>query len=145
MKLSMLLPKKRKPPIHNVELPLFASTVSCGFPSPADDYLESGLNLNEHLISRPSATFFVRAKGDSMIGAGIYDGDLLIIDRSVTAHSGNIILAVVSGEFTLKRFVRTGKLASLLAENPKYPPLHITEEMEFEVWGVAIHCVHVLR
>lgn len=125
--------------------PLFATSVECGFPSPADDYIDSILDLNEHLIQRPAATFFVKAKGDSMIGAGIYEGDLLIIDRSLTARSGQIVLAIVSGEFTIKRFVRTLEQVWLYPENSKYKPIQITEEMEFQVFGVCIHNIHKLR
>lgn len=126
-------------------LPLFVSQASCGFPSPADDHIDSMLDLNEHLITKPAATFFVRAKGDSMIGAGIYEGDLLIVDRSLTAVSGNIILAVLNGEFTLKRLIKKGSELWLHPENSRYKPVLLSEEMEFSVWGVAIHCIHKLR
>lgn len=134
-----------QPSGKNARSPLFVATVSCGFPSPAEDYIDSVLDLNEHLISKPAATFFVRAKGDSMTGAGIYEGDLLIIDRSVTARSGNVVLAVMNGEFTLKRLLIASGGHSLCAENPKYRPLQISSDMEFEIWGVAIHCIHKLR
>ena len=128
----------------DVKLPLYASSVSCGFPSPADDYIDSVLDLNEHLISKPAATFFVKAKGESMIGAGIHNGDLLIIDRSINARSGHIILAVLNGDFTLKRLVKSNREIWLHPENPKEKPIKISEEMEFQIWGVAIHCIHKL-
>ncbi|HVJ63761.1 MAG TPA: translesion error-prone DNA polymerase V autoproteolytic subunit [Bdellovibrionota bacterium] len=126
-------------------IPLFLSPVSCGFPSPAQDYIESTLDLNELLISKPAATFFVRARGDSMIEAGIFDGDLLIIDRSITARHGHVVLAAVYGEFTLKRYVvqRSGAV-ELIPENPKYKPIPIGPATEFQIWGVATHCVHRL-
>lgn len=145
MLLSRFFSKEVKSSVVIDRSPFFSSTVACGFPSPADDYIDSNLDLNEHLISKPTATFFVKAKGDSMIGAGIHDGDLLIIDRSLTAKSGEIIVAIVSGEFTLKRFVRTPSAVWLYPENQKYKPVQIFEEMEFQVWGVAIHCIHKLR
>ncbi|MCX7977650.1 MAG: translesion error-prone DNA polymerase V autoproteolytic subunit [Bdellovibrionaceae bacterium] len=131
--------------LRPLRLPLFSSPASCGFPSPADEYIDTALDLNEHLIAHPAATFFVRAKGDSMIGAGIFEGDILIIDRSLTAQSGNIVLAVIDGEFTLKRFTRSQSEIWLHAENEKYPPVKITEDMDFTIWGVAIHCIHKLR
>lgn len=123
---------------------LYQTPVSCGFPSPAEDYIESPLDLNEHLVTRPASTFFVRAKGDSMIGAGIFEGDLLIIDRSVKARPGHVVLAVLNGEFTLKRWHKDKECYYLLPENPNYKPIKITEESEFSIWGVAIHCVHKL-
>lgn len=124
---------------------LYLTPVSCGFPSPAEDYIESPLDLNEHLIARPAATFFVRAKGDSMTGAGIFEGDLLIIDRSIKARPGHVILAILNGEFTLKRWHKDkNNHYWLLPENPNYKPMPLTEESDFSVWGVAIHCIHKL-
>jgi len=124
---------------------LYLSPVSCGFPSPADDYIESPLDLNEYLVTRPAATFFVRAKGDSMIDAGISEGDLLIIDRSIKARSGHVVLAILNGEFTLKRW-QIDKNGSywLFPENKNYKPIQVTDESEFSVWGVAVHCIHKL-
>jgi len=123
---------------------LYTSKVSCGFPSPADDYIENPLDLNEHLISKPAATFFVRAKGDSMINCGIYDGDLIIIDRSLDPQSGNVVLASINGEFTLKRFINNSEGAYLQPENSKYRPIDINENSDFQIFGVAIHSVHKL-
>lgn len=120
------------------------SQVSCGFPSPAEDYIETPLDLNELIIQKPSATFFVRAAGDSMIGAGIFDGDLIVIDRSVEVQSGQVVLAVINGEFLLKRFSKTREGIKLLAENPKYKPHEISEGMDFKVWGVATYAIHRL-
>ncbi len=129
--------------LQNIYLPmLFSSTVSCGFPSPAEDYIETPLDLNEYLITKPAATFFVRAKGDSMVGAGIYDGDLLIIDRSKTPIHDSVVLAVVNGEFTLKRLLKFRERVVLSPENPKYQPITITEEMDFRIWGVVAYSVH---
>ncbi len=120
-----------------VELPLYQTKISAGFPSPAEDYIESRLDLNEYLISHPSATFFVRVMGDSMIRAGIDTGDMLIVDRSLNAANFSIIVAVLNGEFTVKRLViRNGKYY-LVPENEKYTEIEIKEEMEFEIWGVV--------
>lgn len=130
--------------INNVTAPLVSSRISCGFPSPADDYIETPLDLNELLVKKPAATFFARAKGDSMINAGIYDGDILIIDRSMTAQNNQIVLAVVNGEFTLKRLLKKNGKISLLPENPKYKPIEITEAIEFSIWGVATNAIHKL-
>lgn len=153
-----------QPPLHDKETPspssflpitgapsplfqtpvLYATAVACGFPSPADDSIDSPLDLNEHLISKPAATFFVKAKGDSMKGAGIHEGDLLIIDRSIQARSGHIVLAILNGEFTLKRLHKTSAGIWLHPENENYKPLKINEDSEFAIWGVAIHCIHKL-
>jgi DNA polymerase V len=124
---------------------LYSSSVSCGFPSPADEYLDGPLDLNDLLVKKPAATFFVRAKGDSMIDEGIFEGDILIIDRSVQPRSGQVVLAVINGEFTLKRLIKNGAQIILQPENPKYNPIQVTAEMDFQVWGVAVHCIHKLN
>ena len=131
-------------PLFNthLKLPLFGSQVPAGFPSPADDHLESELDLNEYLIDHPSETFFVRAKGDSMQQAGIFDKDLLIVDRSLTAKHNDIVIAAVGGELTVKRLcVKHGK-PWLLPANPDYRPIQIKEGSELYVWGVVIHAIH---
>ena len=125
-------------------IPLYACGVSAGFPSPADDYLEGSLDLNEHLIGRPEATFFVRAKGDSMIGAGIHDGDLLVVDRSAEPKDGRVIIAVINGELTVKRLVRKQDKAWLEPENPAYQPISFNEEDDVRVWGVVTNVIHPL-
>ncbi len=114
---------------------LTGASVQAGFPSPAEGYLEGALDLNRYCVSNPPATFFVRVAGDSMIGAGIGSGDLLVVDRSLKAQHNDIVVAVVDGEFTLKRLVVRGAQCWLHPENPDYCPLEITEDMEFEVWG----------
>ena len=98
--------------LNNIEIPFYSSFVSCGFPSPADGYLECPIDLNEYIIRRPAATFFVRAKGNSMEGAGIFEGDLIVIERSIDPQHGHIVLATVNGEFTLKRLVKNGQRAN---------------------------------
>ena len=125
-------------------LPLFLARVSAGFPSPADDYLDGRLDLNEHLIKHPAATFFVRAAGDSMIGAGIHSGDILVVDRSLEPGASSVVIAVINGDLTVKRILRTGGKLFLAPENPRYRPIEICEGMEFEVWGVVTSVIHAL-
>ncbi len=123
-------------------LPFYLSRIKAGFPSPADDYLDKKLDLNEHLIKHPASTFFVKVKGDSMTGAGISSGDILIVDRSLEPKDKRIIVAVVNGDFTVKRVSKTKDKLFLLTENPKYPSIEIKDGMDFEVWGVVIHVIH---
>jgi DNA polymerase V len=124
------------------ELPLYLSRIKAGFPSPADDYVESKLDLNEYLIKHPASTFCVKVKGDSMVGAGINTGDILIVDRSLEPKDKRIIVAVVNGDFTVKRVSKRGDKLSLVSENPKYDPIEIKDGMDFEVWGVVVHVIH---
>lgn len=139
MELKIVEPKNKA---SNVVL-LMGDTVSAGFPSPADDYLDKPLDLNSFLISKPSATFMAWVRGDSMVGAGIYDKDLLIIDRSLDAHHNSIVLAHLNGEFTLKRLVKRDGKVFLKPENPNYQTTEITEEMEFKIWGVLKHSIRM--
>ncbi len=125
--------------------PLYASAVAAGFPSPADDYIETPLDLNDHLIDHPAATFFVRVTGESMIDAGIHDGDLLIVDRALDPVHGNIVIAVIFGEMTVKRLARRDGRVFLEAANRDYAPTEITHEMDLHIWGVCRHVVHALR
>ncbi len=128
--------------LPSMSLPLFSNKVSAGFPSPADDHMEMKLDLNQHLIQHPAATFFVRVSGDSMIGAGIYDGDVLVVDRSLTCKDSSIVIAVVDGELTVKRFYTRDNKVLLKAENPKYPDIIVTQEMDFRIWGVVTTVIH---
>lgn len=136
--LEILKPERLK----HFNLPMFLESVSAGFPSPADDYLESKLDLNDLLIKNPAATFFVRVTGDSMIKAGIYSGDILVVDRSLDPKEGSIVIAVINGELTVKRLGYKGKEVYLLPENKFYNPIKITDEMNFEVWGVVRSVIH---
>lgn len=129
---------------HPLPLPLYGSRVSAGFPSPADDYLEDTLDLNEHLIAHPAATFMVRVSGDSMLGAGIHPGDILVVDRSLEATDGRIVIAVLDGELTVKRLSLRGKNVRLLPENPDYAPIIVRETQDFSVWGVVTSVIHKL-
>ena len=116
--------------------------MSAGFPSPAYDYKEKKLDLNELLIKQPEATFFAKASGDSMIGAGIHDGDMLIVDRSITASDGRIVIAVLNGELTVKRFKLLGRTAQLHSENSKYTPITLHEGDSVSIWGVVTNVIH---
>jgi DNA polymerase V len=127
-----------------LRLPLAASTVAAGFPSPADDYIDVGIDLNEALIRHPSSTFFLRVSGDSMIEAGIQHGDLLVVDRSLEARPGQIVVAVLDGAFTLKRLARHRGQLRLEAANSAYPPLELHRCGDVQIWGVAIHVIHTL-
>lgn len=127
---------------NNIEV-LYFGDIQCGFPSPAADYIEKGLNLHDFIVKKPAATFFMRAKGDSMVDAGIYPNDLLVIDRSITAKSGHIIVASINGEMTLKRLSYHFANPILIAENKKYKALTITKEMDFQVFGVLTCNLHL--
>lgn len=129
---------------QRLALPLANGRVSAGFPSPADDYVDVGIDLNEQLIRHPSSTFFLRVSGDSMTGAGIHDGDLLVIDRSLNPKPGRIVVAVLDGAFTLKRLMRDRRGLLLEAANPAYPTLDLRDCAEVQIWGVAIHVIHPL-
>jgi len=130
---------------NGFKVPLYSSRVQAGFPSPADDYIEAKLDLNEHLIRHPAATFLVKATGDSMIGVGIYEGSILIVDRSLEAKDGSIVIAGVNGELTVKTLRKKGKDFFLTPENPKYKPIQITAEMDGTIWGVVTSVIHDLR
>jgi DNA polymerase V len=121
---------------------LFLVPVSAGYPSPADDYLDGSLDLNQHLIKHPTATFFVRVAGESMREAGIHSGDVLIVDRALTPSDGSVVIAVVNGELTVKRLAKRHGQLVLMPENQHYPPLPITETTAFEVWGVVTYVIH---
>ncbi|WP_044012917.1 LexA family protein [Legionella massiliensis] len=124
------------------QLPLYASTVRAGFPSPADDYIDMHIDLNEYLISHQASTFIVRASGDSMIGAGIHSGDLLIVDRGLEPAQGKIVIAAINGELTVKRLrIHDGRV-QLLPDNDRYPPLDISEDLELVIWGVVTFVIH---
>jgi DNA polymerase V len=125
-----------------IKLPLFGSKVSAGFASPADDHLEAELDLNDYLIKHPAATFFVRAKGDSMREAGIFDNDILIVDRSLTPQNIDVVIAAVAGELTVKRLVVKQGKPWLYPANPNYKPLPIREGSELYIWGVVIYTIH---
>ena len=124
------------------KIPLLTDSVSAGFPSPADDYTEENIDLNEHLISNPFSTFFLRVKGDSMINAGIKDKDLIIVDKSLIAKPGNIVIAMIDGEFTIKRLSIKNDELYLKAENHNYPDFRFKNHIDVQIWGVVIYSIH---
>ena len=126
----------------NEKLNLYSSQIPAGFPSPAEDFLEKRLDLNDFLIKNKAATFLIRVQGDSMINAGIHSGDILIIDRSLEASEGKIVLGVLNGEFTVKRVLKKDGKLFLMPENDAYQPIEVTEEMDFNIWGVVTHSIH---
>lgn len=127
-----------------VSIPLYGSNVAAGFPSPADDYLDKALDFNDLLVENPAATFAVRIAGESMTGVGLFPGDIAVVDRSKSPKSGAIILALVDGEFTIKRYRKRGGQTLLQSENAKYRDLVISEDSQFEVWGVVTKAIRML-
>jgi DNA polymerase V len=125
-------------------LKLYSSRIQAGFPSPADDFLEKELDLNELLVRNPASTFLVRVRGESMKNAGIFDGDVIVVDRTVEPENGKVILGVLNGEFTVKRIAKKLDRLYLLPENPTFDPIEINESMDFHVWGVVTYCLHKL-
>tara|TARA_Y100001935_G_scaffold229120_1_gene208585 strand:+ start:3860 stop:4312 length:453 start_codon:yes stop_codon:yes gene_type:complete len=123
---------------------VYEGGVSAGFPSPADDYLDVDLNLHQYLVKHPASTFFIIAKGHSMEKAGIGDEDLLVVDKSLEAKSNDIVIAVVNGEFTVKRYLNINNEFILRAETElnNYPDIKIDESTDFEIWGVVTHTIH---
>ena len=119
-----------------------SGSVVAGFPSPAEQYLEPPLDLNELLVKRPAATYFVRVEGDSMIDAGIHDGDLLVVDRSLRPASGDVIIASVDGDFTVKTYRRDKDGVRLEPANPAYPIIYIRKGQELDYFGKVTACIH---
>lgn len=140
MKLVSITPACQRTAVF---LPLYLSRVAAGFPSPADDYLDGGLDLNEHLIEHPAATYFARAEGDSMIELGIFTGDLLIIDRAVQAVDGDVVVVAIDGQLTIKRLDLVH--SRLLPANKSYRPIEISPDSQVDIEGVVIHAVHPLK
>lgn len=127
-----------------IEIPLFLTPAACGFPSPAQDYVEQTIDLNQHCVTHPAATFYVRASGHSMVGEGINDGDMLIIDRAITARHGDIVLACLDGEFTVKK-LQVQPVPALLPGNPDFPPIYPQEGQELDIFGVVTFVLHKTR
>lgn len=121
-------------------LPIFHG-LTAGFPSPAADFIDLTIDLNKELIKNPSTTFLARIEGDSMMDAGICNGDIVLVDRSLDATDGRIIVAFLNGAFTIKRIQLEKKGCWLVAENPKYPAIRVTEESDFQIWGVVINVI----
>ena len=125
-----------------LKIPLLSDAISAGFPSPADDYTEENIDLNDHLISNPFSTFFLRVKGESMINAGIQDKDLIIVDKSLTAKPNDIIIAMIDGEFTIKRLSIRNNELYLKAENNNYPDFKFKNHIDIQIWGVVVYSIH---
>ncbi len=125
-----------------LDIPFYQSNVPAGFPSPAEDFMDLDLNLQAYLVQHPSATFCVRVTGDSMQNAGIFSGDVMVVDRALEPKNNTIVLAVLDGEFTVKRIQKKGNQLFLKPENQTFKPIEITEEMDFKVWGVVTHIIH---
>lgn len=123
-------------------LPLANANVSAGFPSPADDYIDSQLDLNEYLINNQPATFLVRVRGDSMTGAGINEGDILIVDRSVEPQNNKIVIGILNDEFVVKKLQISNNRYRLLPCNDNYEPIDVTDDTDFQVWGVVTYIIH---
>ena len=126
----------------NISLPLYSSKVPAGFPSPADDHMEGKLDLNTHLVKHPTATFFVKASGDSMLGAGIHDGDILVVDRSLEPRKGKVVIAAVDGQLTVKRLQKKGSKTFLVPENKKFRSIELNENNDVKIWGVVTNVIH---
>ena len=123
-------------------IPVMSHRVPAGFPSPADDYVQDRVDLNEHLILHRDASFILRVSGWSMVGAGIHDGDELIVDRAIEPNDGHVVVAVINGELTVKRLRKSGKAVRLMAENPEYPDIEFNEDEELVIWGVVTRVLH---
>jgi DNA polymerase V len=141
---TVLTDPQRAARLKRWRLPLFANKIAAGFPSPADDYVEKTLDLNELLITQPASTFFGRAEGVSMINAGIFPNDILVINRALEPTPGKIVICAVNGELTVKRLERAGERWILKAENPDYPDIPLHDELEMVIWGVVTHAIHAL-
>jgi len=141
---AIIRTKQEQNLIYPMFLTFYKEAVECGFPSPARDFTEGTIDLNEELIPRPNSTFIVRARGDSMIGSGIYPGDLLIVDRSLSPRNGSIIIAVLDGELSVKGLKLNNDQATLSSSNPNYSDVIVSEEMDFTIWGVCTNVVHNL-
>ena len=124
------------------KIPLFEESVSAGFPSPADDYMDMDLDLHDHLVQNPSSTFCVKAIGESMKDAGIQSGDVMIVDRSLEPENRSIVLAVIDGDFTVKRVHVNDSELYLIPDNDAFTPIKIKEEMDFQIWGVVTFIIH---
>lgn len=120
-----------------LDLPFVENGISAGFPSPADDFLDISIDLNKELIQNPSVTFYGRVKGDSMVDAGLSDGDLLIIDKSLEPTDNKIAVCFIDGEFTVKRIKIEKDIIWLIAENRNYKPIKVTSENDFIIWGIV--------
>ena len=126
------------------EIPLYTERVAAGFPSPADDYLEDKIDLNQYLVKHPASTFLVRASGNSMINAGIFPNDILVVDKSIKAENGNVVIAIIDGELTVKRYLKKRSSIVLQPENEDYEPIELNGKSEAEIWCVVTSVIDEL-
>lgn len=140
--IDMLNPQEG--PLSAAEFPLFISAVAAGFPSPADDFMEGTLNFNEYLVRHPAATFCVRVSGNSMIGAGVFPNDILVVDRSIKPNHGHVVIAALDGDLTVKRLMRENGRFYLFADNESFKPIEIKDGDDLTIWGVARYVIHAL-
>ena len=126
------------------DLPIYENAVQCGFPSPADDFLDLDINLNDYLVKHKSATFCVKVNGSSMDGVGIHSGDVLIVDKAESVQNNSIVLAVIDNEFTVKSIKKNAGKLYLNPANDNYKPIEITEDMNFHIWDVVTFVIHAL-
>ena len=129
----------------DVSMGLGIPFISAGFPSPAEDFTEISISLDKHLIQNPAATFMAYVNGNSMVRAGIHHGDILIIDSSLNARDGDIIIAVLHGEFTVKQLSIVKDTFFLVPKNSQYSPVKISDDMDFEIWGIVIYSIRKHR
>ena len=124
------------------KIKLYTTSISAGFPSPAEDHMDVSLDINEYLVKHPSSTFYIYVKGDSMINSGIFDGDLMIVDRSLEVKSNSIVVAVINGEFTVKKIKKDSGNIYLIPDNKNYKPILLENSMDFQIWGIVTHTIH---
>ena len=124
------------------KIKLYTTSISAGFPSPAEDHMDVSLDINEYLVKHPSSTFYIYVKGDSMINSGIFDGDLMIVDRSLEVKSNSIVVAVINGEFTVKKIKKDSGNIYLIPDNKSYKPILLENSMDFQIWGIVTHTIH---
>lgn len=129
---------------EEIRLPLVDAFISAGFPSPADDYLEAKLDLNQLLIQNPSSTFFARVRGSSMVDVGINDGDILIIDKSLEPKPNSVLVCFIDGEFTVKKVMKANGDFYLMPQNKEFEPIKVNKDSDFRLWGVVTYCIHKL-
>ena len=141
---AIIRTKQEQNIIYLMFLVCYNEAVECGFPSPARDFTEGSIDLNEELIPRPNSTFVVRARGDSMVGSGIYPGDLVIVDRSLKSRNGSVVVAVLDGELSIKILTIKNEQLSLSSTNKNYSDVLVSEEMDFTIWGVCTYVIHAL-
>lgn len=127
------------------KIPLVFSPVRAGFPSPANDFIEKKLDINNLLIKHPSATFFVKVVGDSMIKKGIFEGDILVVDKSLEAKNKDVVIAIIDGEFTVKTFIKEKSKVILRPENDSYKDIEFKNDNGFEIWGIVTSVIHLIR